>query len=253
MTGYIKRIKYIKTNELYGYWEITLIDENGKLIGTLGNKNQNDPYNFRRETFGILASTNCYDLLRLGSPKPNPINITMIANEKDDKIIKIINKSGLTFEKLNTGLCITKRKIIENILNKNPKYPATIESITSRSLTFTLLLMGKHFGTFIEAGNIYYGFGYPLTSNEVSTDYLLKSCLIYSSFIKSILKFYKTDDLMKLSNTENIVCPKVEIIKNENDEIIGIQNEQTNMAIIDTQEMYEITDDKEKIKKLTLK
>ena len=47
------------------YWKVTLIDEQGNLLGTFGDKVYCDDINFRKQTFYIMKILNSWDLLKI--------------------------------------------------------------------------------------------------------------------------------------------------------------------------------------------
>lgn len=254
MEAYIKSIKYVKVSKFFGYFKVTLIDQNANYLGTFGNLNFGDPENFRKETFGILSACNCYDLLTLGGKSVIPLEVS-VENDEFEKVKSITNKSGITLYKTSPMMYEIKKDFLYNLKNHEKELKMNIDGIISKSGTFEIFLIGKSFGTFYTTGSIYYGFGYPFyTPEELDKDGLLISMVQFQTFITSILKLYKTDDLLKLNRKEPEFYRKVSVLLDESGKVIALGNEETDMYIVETEEKYEIVKQKlENIKPLIKK
>ena len=255
MEGYIKSIKYRKLNKYEGYFLVTIINEKGVKIGTFGSKEFTSPVEFRKETFGIMAALDTFDLLKIGSRTPNKLKV-YIKDDNYERIYRITNQNGMTFTKDQNNLYIVKRNIIKNLFNKeNQSNIETIESIKSISDTFTMLLTDGPCFRFYVTGDVYYGFGYPLLErSSIETKYVITSSLQYLTYMRSILKLYGTNDLMNLSLTDEVEYKKITYLTDESGRIIGIGNKNKNIYLISSQNTYELLNE-EKLyeKKLKLK
>lgn len=252
MEAYISSIKYIKVNKFYGYFKVTLLDKEGNLIGYFGNEELSSPEAFRIETFGILTACNCFDLLRLGGEEIKPLEVWMKYDFRREKVLYIKNNNGITLDTDDLFYQTNKEIFHKFRKNKNEK-KVKIKKIVSESGTYIMYLYGEHCRTCFVPGNLYYGFGYPLTfkKNEVNAEGYLRTVLQYFFYIKNILKFYRTDDLMTLNRKRPSIYRKVSILLDENDEIYAIGNEETNMYLVIKEGKYEIIhEEKEKIKSL---
>lgn len=251
MEAYISSIKYIKVNKFYGYFKVTLLDKDGSLMGYFGKENLSDPISFRKETFGILSSCNCFDLLKLGGEEITPLEITIEIHPIRDIVTSITNQSGVTLKNVE-GNYVLNKNILHKFLNYKNEEKAQIENIISRSGVFEMILKGSPFYRFYTTGSVYYGFGYPLISfGEINEEDVLLTSTWYHSYITSILKFYKTDDLLTLNRKQPSIYRKVSILIDENNEIYALGNEETNMYLTIQDGKYEmIKEDLENIKKL---
>lgn len=111
------------------------------------------------------------------------------------------------------------------------KEEGVIERIISQSGTFQLLFTCKIGSTFFTTGQIYYGFGYPLTiGKDAKTSVVALSAKRFTSFIVSLMKLYGINDLLKFGgNTDNL--PVVEIELNNDNKITSITNPTTGMGL----------------------
>lgn len=240
MVGYISSIKYIKINKNEGYFSVTLEDAIGNKLGTFGNKNFSSPVEFRKETFGIMAAINCFDLTKIGFNIPDKLEVGL-EFDKFDRVQKIINKKGVTFFKNEKYLYESKINLKDLLFGKEIQEKWTIENIKSQSNTFSVFLMNEHGGGIGYVTNsVYYGFGFPLiTCSEPNSADILSASLEYMTFIKSILKLYGTDDLMKLCKTTPM-RRKVDVIVLENGSIVGIGNSEKDIYLVSGENTYTI-------------
>lgn len=237
MEGYVKSIKYYKIDKFKGYFLVSLVDDKNNFIGTFGNKEYCSICEFRKETFGIMASVDCFDLIRLGSSNPNKLCVSLEV-DSSNRIVRIINQNFLAFGKDDNCLYNIKRSFFNRNMDREVW---SIESIKSQSDTFSIFLMNDGLGTFYVTGNVYYGFGYPLfTPSELKSDGIIRASLQYLTFIRSILKFYGTNDLMGLSKNSDIQYKKVSLVRDDNGYIIGIGNKEKDIYLVNGVNTYHI-------------
>lgn len=121
MEAYISKMEFIRTDKDNCYWNLTLVDDNNNYIGTYCKPHISDEINFRKQTFGILSACNCYDLLKLSSENPIPLQI-FFKEKPDGGVEELINQSGrlLRYREGNYEIerawnIFNKRKEIKNM------------------------------------------------------------------------------------------------------------------------------------------
>jgi len=242
MDAYISSIEFIRKDKDNCYWKIILVDENNNYLGTFGDSNITDEVNFRKQTFGILSACNCYDLLKLGSSNPELFPI-FFKEKYYGGVDYIVNKSGKKMILEENGYYDLKKAW--NFFNKNKeikKYEvAEIESIKSQSGVFNILLTNEHFSIFYVTGSVYWGFGYPLSEENMNEKYIKEASKLYTSFIECILDFYDTNDLLKLSKKENLEYPKVTVDIDDFGKITSIGSSKTGLTLTQNENSYLIT------------
>jgi len=117
-----------------------------------------------------------------------------------------------------------------------------IRSIISQSGVFTIMIETEVFATFYVTGNVYFGFGYPLvcTGTELDERYVNLSANQFRTFIESILKIYKVNDLLLLGGNEKENYPKVKISLNSKGDVVAIGNDKNNYYLLQRSNCYEI-------------
>lgn len=114
--------------------------------------------------------------------------------------------------------------------------------IISGSRVLTFWIKHEYYTTFYASGQIYYGFGYPITCMDInsSTEDIKMSAQLFTSFIEGILAIYDTNDLMNLGKEEYINYPKVSVNINQNGDIISIYNQDNGMMLTKSNKNYQI-------------
>jgi len=258
MDAFISSMEFIKENENDCYWKVTLVDENNNYIGTFGDSKITDPVNFRKQTFGILSACNCFDLLKLSSSNPQKLPVYYM-ERKFNGINSIVNKNGQSLKLGHHGMYEINKAW--NFFNKNKEIKqyeiGEIESIESRSGVFVVsVCSGCSVNSFM-TGSVYWGFGYPLTQENMNEDYIRDASKLYLSFIEGILKLYNTNDLMKLNGNEVSEYPMVIVKTDEKGNITSIGNKDTGFELMTDGISYIIINknkeqEKEEVKKKSL-
>lgn len=220
------------------YIKIELIDEFGAKH-TIDNPFLSDDINFRRIVFGLLTACGTHDLMRLATS--NPETRKMVGYYQNG--LQILENENMEWFSLNrkTGLYTCKKpnkkthQILEELAKRNDLDISTeegiIEKITSESGTFVMEFSTKAYSTYFVTGQIYYGFGYPISigRNADPTNTAL-SAKLFTSFIESLMKFYGINDLLQFGGkTDNL--PIVEIALNKDNKINSITNPTTGIGI----------------------
>jgi len=234
MKAIINKIEINKDNELNHILVSFASPE-----GTLTLDSSVDDVTFRRQVFGLLSACGSYDILKIASLSPKPLEIAGYFNNNSLKILE--NKEGnwLTYSKNEEKyICVTpstkQRKEIETMLSANiglEKIKGTIESIKSESGVFSVLFNGGSFYTHFVTNQIYYGFGYPLyIGREEDIEGVKTSSKMFASFIMSLMDFYNSKDLLKLGGNPN-QFPEVDIEINELGSIETITNPENGLGL----------------------
>lgn len=246
MEAYISKMEFIRTNKDNCYWRLTFVDGNNNYIGTYSNPNISDEINFRKQTFGILSACNCYDLLNLSSNDSIPLSI-FFKKKPYGGVEALINQSG---QLLSLGEGIYETEKVWNIFNKKRAIKSyesgEIRSISSGSGCFSIWIKHAYYSTFYVTGQVYYGFGFPITIGlDATIDDIKRSSKLFTSFIESILKLYDTNDLLDLSRNKNNF-PKVNIDIDDLGNITSIYNQETGMTLTEQNSSYHITKENRK-------
>jgi len=236
MIALINKVELKKSINNY-YFKIELTDLNGN-IHIINKPFLNDPINFRKQVFGIMAACGNYDLLTLATDNPIKkrvigyyINgLQMLENEKSE---------WLTYDKeLKEFKCARidkkKKKIVQTIAESHISdimiEEGNIECILSESGTIQLLFKGENITSFYLTGQIYYGFGYPLNIGDEKNIVTVKeSSQKFTSFIVSLMHFYGTNDLLHFGGNINKL-PIVNISLNNN-QVESITNMSTGLGL----------------------
>lgn len=240
MEAIVKSIKLYKVDENRSYWKLELEDLDGNLIGFFGDPKLSDSVNFRKQTFGIMAACNCFNLLELGSNNPKFLPI-YFEEENYKGVVSIINREYNIFHQADNGKYVLKK--YNDDINKIKNNVAEIFCVSSASGVFNIGIHTPHYSTFYNTGQIYYGFGYPITISGEKQEDIIFASDIYKSFIESILKLYKTDDLLKMCNCDVINYPKILINIDENNNIVCIGNESNDYCLLQKNDSYTIERD----------
>lgn len=219
------------------YIKIELADEKG-IPRMVNNSVLSDDIHFRKLVFGILSACNCYDLMRLATSNPNCKKMVGYY-QHGLRILENDHKECLTFDEKNCEYTCKKmnrktRELIDMVVEYKEfhcdKEEGIIECITSQSGTFQLLFTCKAGSTFFTTGQIYTGFGYPLsTRTPVHPDNEAKSARMFTSFIVSLMKLYGVQDLLQFGGVIDQL-PEVEI-SIHNHKITTITNATTGMGL----------------------
>lgn len=255
MEAIIKKIKLKnKLNRHYFSLEIQSID--GKVYH-VDKPLLSDPISFRKQVFGIMAACNQFDLLRLSNDHPIYKEVTgyysnglqIIENEKNEWFSYDKKQSVYFCDQSNQNVkelfsVAVNRKLPDISIDKGK-----IESISSGSGVLQIFFKSNGLGTFMNTGQVYYGFGYPIGIGSTEDKEGVKiSSLAFQSFILCIMKFYGVDDLLELSGKID-KYPIVDITVDKN-KVISITSLETGMGI-SIGKSYEIINvfEPEKLKK----
>lgn len=241
MEAIINSIELVKINNNRCYFKVKLVDEQGNLIGYFGNSKLSDNINFRKQTFGILAACDCFDLLRVSSDSPEFLPI-YLEYDSYDRITSIINMDGDCFSFIGDGRYGINKHSLENV--DGVENCGQILSITSRSGVFMIMVQTQVFVTSYVTGSVYFGFGYPLgnESSDLEPYYINLSANKFKTFIESILQIYKTNDLLELSRTSALSYPRVLVEMDSRGKIVSIGNDKNNYYLTQNGNSYEIVD-----------
>lgn len=239
MKALITNIRYKKLDKRHSYWIITINDVNGNLIEELNLSHLSNAQNFRVQTYGILAAINCFDLLRLFTNEPDTLPI-YVDGSVTSRLDYLKNLKGHVL-KYSDDKYIVEKGLFKSRKKSEHEIEGNISSITSMSGTFGIQIDTEYFSTYFSTGQIYYGFGYPLTSSYQSNENAKTlSCDMFKSFIESILSFYNTNDLIDLGRTQKIEYPIVEVEFDDNGHINAIGSVVTNFYLVEGPNSYSI-------------
>lgn len=247
MEATIKSIQLKKMLNQY-YFRVTMESQNKKYI--LDNPLMSDPINFRRQVFGIMSSCNCFDIIKLA--RKNPIQQKAIGYFVEGKgYIILENDEGqwLSYNK-KTGryLCQKADEDIKRLIQMASMHnisrveidDGVIESIRSSSGVFSILLNSTGKTSFFTTGQIYFGFGEPINiGNSADESQKQEAAKAFTSFIVSVMKFYKKDDLLTLGG-EVEQYKEVNITLNHRNQISSITNAATGSGFQIVGKSYEI-------------
>lgn len=233
MKAKISSIKLNRHNDSF-YWKITLVDEEGNIIGTFGDETNCNDINFRKETFYLMKILKNWDLLKLdGQKKAIPMLvdneygfIDYIANEDGD-YLKFDYKTG---EVLNgSGLDVSD--FIE----------AGITSLESKSLSIIAeVSVGLARRGLI--GSVYRGFS-PLYSREVTEEQEKNGARSFKEFVYGVLRVCKFSELIQ-SNT----YPEVSVKLDSNGNVVAIGNLEESEYLYNSDNGYEFVEGEQKIR-----
>ena len=235
MEAVIKRIELKKFFKNY-YFVVEIQDIDGNVY-VIDKPFCSDEENFRKVVFGLMASCNQFDLLRFCTENPLYKNVVgyyndglkIIENEKD-QWFSYDSKQGKFFcasssQELKDLYDRAEKRRIPNIYVNDGK----IESITSASGVFQIFFHSKSYGTFMNTGQIYYGFGYPIGIGTPDNKENVKIATgAFQSFILSIMDFYGVADLLHLGGVIDHY-PEVEITVNRG-KVTSITSSETGMG-----------------------
>lgn len=236
MEAVIKKIKLKNIlNRYYFSLEIQTVD--GKVY-YVDKPLLSDPISFRKQVFGIMAACNQFDLLRLSSD--NPIYKEVIGYYSNGlQIIENNKNEWFSYNKKTSSyFCDQSSQSVKELFSMavNKKIPEVsidkgrIESISSGSGVLQIFFKSNGLGTFMNTGQVYYGFGYPIGIGSVDDKESIKiASLSFQSFILSIMNFYGVDDLLELSGKID-KYPIVDITVDKN-KIKSITSFETGMGI----------------------
>lgn len=106
-----------------------------------------------------------------------------------------------------------------------------IQSIESVSGVFQIFFNSNGLGTFMNTGQIYYGFGYPIGIGSVDNKENVKiAATAFQSFIISLMKFYNVTGLLYLGGKVE-QYPVVEIELDKNNKISQISSPVTGIGL----------------------
>lgn len=256
MEAIITKIELKKFLKKY-YFSLELSDINGNAY-VVDKPFCNDAIQFRKMVFGIMAACNQFDLLKLGSDSPIYKEVIGYYNSG----LEIIeNDSGKWFSynmKTGTYFCHDSNQQVKDLFKLAESRNAhdvfvkkgNIESITSGSGVFQIFFNANGIGTFMNTGQIYYGFGYPIgigdPNNEENVSIATNA---FQSFILSVTEFYGVKDLLELSGNVDRY-PLVDITVNGK-KVTSITSLETGMGF-SIGKNYEIINELDKNYKKTL-
>lgn len=237
--AFISSIEFVRINKDKCYFKVKLVDDNGNLIGYFGDSKINDNINFRKQLFGILAACDCFDLLKLSSDKPEFLSI-YLEYDSFDRITSVINMDGNGLSCLDDGRYGVSKHDLEKLGGIENR--GKILSISSRSGVFMIMVETRVFVTHYVTGSVYSGFGYPLDWNisKLEPHYINLSAMKFRTFIESILKIYKTNDLLLLGGSDIVNYPKVLIEVDPKGKVVAIGNDKNDYYLKKNGNSYEI-------------
>lgn len=236
MEAVIKKIKLKNILNRY-YFSLEIQSVEGKVYH-VDKPLLSDPISFRKQVFGIMAACNQFDLLRLSSD--NPIYKEVIGYYSNGLQIIENNKNEWFSYNIKTSsyFCDQSSQSVKELFSMavNKKIPdvsvnkGRIESISSGSGVLQIFFKSNGLGTFMNTGQVYYGFGYPIGIGSIEDKEIINSAsLSFQSFILSIMNFYGVDDLLKLSgNIDKYPIVDITVYKNK---IKSITSFETGMGI----------------------
>ena len=236
MEAVIKKIKLKNILNRY-YFSLEIQSVDGKVYH-VDKPLLSDPISFRKQVFGIMAACNQFDLLRLSSD--NPIYKEVIGYYSNGlQIIENNKNEWFSYNKKTSSyFCDQSSQSVKELFSMavNKKIPdvsvnkGRIESISSGSGVLQIFFKSNGLGTFMNTGQVYYGFGYPIGIGSVDDKESIKiASLSFQSFILSIMNFYGVDDLLELSGKID-KYPIVDITVDKN-KIKSITSFETGMGI----------------------
>lgn len=236
MEAVIKKIKLKNILNRY-YFSLEIQSVDGKVYH-VDKPLLSDPISFRKQVFGIMAACNQFDLLRLSSD--NPIYKEVIGYYSNGlQIIENNKNEWFSYNKKTSSyFCDQFSPSVKELFSMavNKKIPEVsidkgrIESISSGSGVLQIFFKSNGLGTFMNTGQVYYGFGYPIGIGSVDDKESIKiASLSFQSFILSIMNFYGVDDLLELSGKID-KYPVVDITVDKN-KIKSITSFETGMGI----------------------
>lgn len=219
------------------YFSIELKATDGNVY-TIDKPFCNDEIQFRRVVFGIMAACNQFDLLRLGSDKPVYKDVTGYYSNGLQIIENNLNEWFLYDKKNSVYFCGESSQNVKELFSMavNRRIPdvsidnGRIESISSSSGVLQIFFKGNGIGTFMNTGQVYYGFGYPIgIGDESNLESVRKASVVFQSFILNIMKFYGVTNLLELSGKVDRY-PIVEITVDKN-KVTSITSLETGMGL----------------------
>lgn len=233
------------------YFSLELRDSNGNAY-IVDRPFCNDEIQFRRMVFGIMAACNQFDLLKLGSDSPKYKEVIgyynngleLLENERDEWF-SYNKKTGTYF----CGESVQSLKDLYKVASERNAFEVfvksgRIESITSASGVFQVFFNADGVGTFMNTGQIYYGFGEPIGIGDPNNRESVRiASNAFQSFIISIMKLYGVKDLLELSGNVD-KYPLVDITVDKK-KVISIISLETGMGFLIGKE-YEFVSDKNK-------
>ena len=236
MEAIIKSIKLKNVFNRY-FFVIELQDING-ITYYVDKPFLSDSINFRKQVFGIMAACNQFDLLKLGSNTPLYKDVVgyysnglKILENDQDKWFTYDSRTSRYFCECSDNKIkelfkvVSERDVFDTFVKKGK-----IESIKSQSGVFQIFFKSDSVSAFMNTGQIYYGFGYPINIGDSSNlNDIKRSSENFQSFIVNIMKFYGIDDLLMFSGKADI-NPLVDIVISKN-KVVNITSLETGMGI----------------------
>ena len=237
MEAIIKRIELKKIlNRYYFVLEIQDINENVYIVD---KPFCSDLINFRRQVFGIMAACNQFDLLRLTTSNPEYKDVVgyysnglQILENDQNKWFSYDKRTGKYFcDDAKEDVRKLFKTIVDNNLGDVSVNKGEIQSIESASGVFQIFFNSNGLGTFMNTGQIYYGFCYPIGIGSADNKESVKiAATVFQSFIISLMKFYNVTDLLCLGGKIE-QYPVVEIELDKNNKISQISSLVTGMGL----------------------
>ncbi|MCX4365135.1 MAG: hypothetical protein OSJ70_05120 [Bacilli bacterium] len=245
----ISSIRLRKIDEENSYFEVEFRDSEGKQAGIFGSPYITDAINFRKEVFGILLACGKTNFLKIGGVDNPAIPITFKVNSRD-VVNEICNANNQIFHLNDAG----EYKTEPSTIDEREIFEGKVTGITSASNTLNISIENENFHTGFVAGNLYYGFGYPLISASNNPELVKRACNHYRQYIENILVFLGTDDLLNMGG-EPVKLPKVLIERDSVGNVIAIGSAHQECHLRITDDNYKIekgrlTIEKNKCKKL---
>lgn len=183
---------YLVQNDNDLYWKITLIDDQGNVLGTFGDGIHCDDINFRKQTFYIMKILNNYNLLKLdGLEKKFPV----LVDNDFSRINYIANSSGdyLKFD-YQTGEVLSGSGCdVSQFVQKE------ISSLISRSGVLMASIIDKYNHRAVSGDMSYLGFTevYP---NQENKELEIRGARCFKDFVCGILKLCNMKELIQSNN-----------------------------------------------------
>ena len=226
------KIKSIKLKEICNtaYWEITLTDIDGNIIGKFGDGMLSTNEDFRNQTYGIMRILSNYNLFELDNQKKSyPVMI----NRNEYFVSCIANKKGafMTFDR-QTG------KVRRGAgLDLSEYEERQITSLCSRSGCLTANTKSGNISQGVTFTNVYYGFDplFDIFSDPCDRKLTQESAENFKNVICELLKICEENELI---HSEEL--PKVKVILDDNQNIVAIGNK-SDMFLTTTDSGYAFT------------
>jgi len=211
MTGYISSIK-LNYNIEIPYWVLTIVDDNGNVIGTFGHSTMVSYENFRMQTFGIMQVLDNWNLFNLTNDKIDFVCFTIMHGSRT---LGIINEDGhylyIDPETAELSIGYDYGHVYKDLERR--RIDGLISSSGTLSITTNDNVSGDqcgYVGTSLIAPHAYYNFKPLGCYSRTEFD----SAKYFSDFVTQVMKIGKISDLIKQGKGINPNL-KVSIVVND--------------------------------------